>query len=117
MIPFPAYPHLTPQFPSNPTVHVQIGLSDTNLANPVLASRPPFAYVLYKMDQSRTRPTRIMLSSEPESEWKLGTALHLVNSSRGDELGDYMIVGVKDTDSGEYAGQIPDRLIKTCMKV
>lgn len=109
--PHSAYPHLVPD--EQPSVQVQIGLTDINLRSGW--SWPErFAYVLFKLSENRTRPTRIMFSKMAVDGWRLGTCFELWASGHG-TLGTYMIVGVLDEQTREDAGQVPDRLIKSCL--
>ena len=113
--PVPAYPHLTPTPATGPPVIVQIGLADVNLQGPRANWPASVAYVLFKLSEKRTRPSRLMFRSQPVDDWKLGTTFWLQKSGSMENLGEYMIVGLMEAQSGEYAGQIPDRLTKACL--
>src|SRR5688500_10650162 len=69
-------------------------------------------YVLFKLNDKRTRPTRVVTSAGGIRGWKLGTILHLEHDQTQAYLGEYMIVGVKDFGNDEAAADIPDRAIK-----
>lgn len=116
--PIPRYPHLTPTPGAPYDVYVQIALDDVNI-NQVLGRNFPAdcAYVLYKTNNERTRPTRIMFTDKPEDGWRMGSTVALYKSSTSEHLGEYMIVGVKHGPTGESAGELPDRLIKACKKL
>jgi hypothetical protein len=64
-------------------------------------------YVLYKMSESRTKPTRVLRVAEPHASIRLGTMIWLANNgSRSGDLGQYCVVGAISYDTGEEAGTI-----------
>ena len=69
-------------------------------------------YVLYKLNERRTRPTRVLTSSGPIDGWRIGSVLALEHDQTNAYLDDYMIVGVKDFETGEQTGDVPDLSIK-----
>lgn len=69
-------------------------------------------YVMYKLSERRTRPTRNVTSYGAVPDWKIGLVVHLQHDQTSAYLGEYMIVGVKDFGSGEEAGDVPDLSIK-----
>jgi hypothetical protein len=73
------------------------------------------AYVLYKEDEARTRPTRVFTSAGPIEGWKIGTLVHLDHDQTGAYMGYYKITGIHDFKSGERAGIVPDFKIKHCV--
>ncbi len=68
-------------------------------------------YVLYKLDDKRTRPTRVVSTKSPSKKWKIGTVFHVQQHATLKYLGKYMVVGVIDCSTGDSAGEIPDRKI------
>lgn len=70
------------------------------------------AYVLFKLNDSRTRPTRVLTSHGPVKEWKLDTEIHLEHDQTNQYMGHYKIVGIHHFESGEMAGQVPTIKIK-----
>lgn len=72
------------------------------------------AYVLFKRNEARTRPTRVF-TTFGSLGWKLGTVAHLQHDQTGAYLGEYEVVGVHDFASGEMAGNVPDLRIKHCV--
>lgn len=115
--PVPAYPHLNPTPASGPPVIVQTGLADVNMKGPRANWPASIGYVLFKLSETRTRPSRVMFRSQPVETWRLGTTIWLQKAGTMENLGEYMIVGLMEAQSGEYAGQIPDRLTKACVMV
>jgi hypothetical protein len=73
------------------------------------------AYVLFKVNEARTRPTRIFTSFGRIDGWKIGTHIHLEHEQTQRYLGEYEIVGVHDFMSGEMAGDVPDIKLKHCV--
>ena len=73
------------------------------------------AYVLFKENEARTKPTRVFTSFGPIEEWKLGTLIHLEHDQTGAYLGLYKITGIHDFGSGERAGDVPNFKIKHCV--
>jgi hypothetical protein len=69
-------------------------------------------YVLYKLNERRTRATRVLTSFHPQDGWRIGTVLGLYHDDTRAYLGEYKIVGVKDFRNGEQAGDVPDISIK-----
>ena len=66
-------------------------------------------YVLYKLSDARSRPTRVMTSDRPIAQWRLGSTLRLYDKATGSLLGKYKIVGARDATVDENAGDVPDR--------
>lgn len=73
------------------------------------------AYVLFKRNEARTRPTRVFTSFGNFPEWRLGTVVHMQHDQTGAYLGEYEIVGIHHFGSGEMAGDVPDIKIKHCV--
>ena len=73
------------------------------------------AYVLWKVNDNRTRPTRVFTSFGTIDEWKLETRIHLHHDQTGARLGEYRIVGIHHFASGEKVGLVPDLKIKHCV--
>ncbi len=73
------------------------------------------AYVLYKQNEVRTKPTRVFTSAGPITEWKLGTVIHLEHDQTGQYMGEYRITGIHHFASGERAGIVPNFKIKHCV--
>lgn len=70
------------------------------------------AYVLWKMNEARSRPTRVITSIGLVSGWKIGTIIHLEHDQDRSYLGEYKITGMHDFGSMERAGDVPDMKIK-----
>lgn len=73
------------------------------------------AYILFKVNEARTRPTRIFTSFGHTPEWKIGTILHLHHDQTGAYLGEYRISGIVDYGTMETAGEVPNLKIKHCV--
>lgn len=69
-------------------------------------------YVMYKISERRTRPTRNVTSYGPIDGWRIGTTVYLMHDQTHAMLGEYKVVGVKDFATGEEAGDVPDLSIK-----
>lgn len=114
--PLKAYPHLQPLPGTPPTAIVQIGLADVNLLDTPADEWPAdCAYVLYKTNEERSRPTRILFTSAPVEGWRMGSVVTLYQGGSMNELGTYMVVAVFHGPTGENAGGVPDRKIKACL--
>jgi hypothetical protein len=72
-------------------------------------------YVLFKVNESRTRPTRVMTSFGGLKNVRIGTELELWQDQTQRHLGRYRVDGVKDFKTGEQAGNVPDIKIKHCV--
>lgn len=70
------------------------------------------AYVLWKVNENRTRPTRVLTSYGGIPGWTLGTEIHLHHDQTGAYMGKYRIAGVVDFDTMETAGDVPNIKIK-----
>lgn len=70
--------------------------------------RSQTAYVLFKLSDNRTRPTRILTSIGPLADVKIGTTLELIHDQDGKRLGEYQVVGIHDFGSDEQIGDVPD---------
>lgn len=70
------------------------------------------AYVLWKLQDNRSRPTRVVTSAGLIDGWKLETVLELYHDQTGAQLGSYRIVGIVDFASGEKAGNVIDFALK-----
>ncbi len=101
--------------------NIQRHPESSQFARPIGSSISPFAtrdpgstfYVMYKLSEARTRPTRVLISrSGPRPGWRIGTHFDLYHGTTGNSLGEYMVVGILDSDSGELTGDVPDRAIK-----
>lgn len=68
------------------------------------------AYVMFKLNDARTRPTRVLTSFG--AMWKLDEVVELFHDQTGAQLGTYKVVGIHDFRSGEMAGNVPDSKIK-----
>lgn len=66
------------------------------------------AYVLNKLNETRTRPTRVITSFGPLYGVKIGTELALDHDQDSSWLGDYEVVGIHHFESGETAGNVID---------
>lgn len=64
-----------------------------------------YQYVLYK--EGRSRATRLIASDEPSAEWRIGSRLRLYSNGDWKDLGEYMVVGVYDSQERESTGDIP----------
>lgn len=73
------------------------------------------AYVLFKVNEARTRPTRVFTSYGCIDGWKIGTIIHLQHDQTGAYLGEYRITGIRDYATGESAGDVPSMRIKHCV--
>jgi len=74
------------------------------------------AYVLFKLNDNRTRPTRVMTSFGPIAGVKLSSELDLYDDQSGKWLGRYRVDGIHHFATGELAGVVPDRNdIKHCV--
>lgn len=69
-------------------------------------------YVLWKINDNRTRPTRVITSYGAVEGWTVGQAIHLQHDQTGAYMGHYRIYGVVDFDTMEAAGTVPDIKIK-----
>jgi len=72
------------------------------------------AYILFKSDGSRSRPTRVYTSFGGFAV-VIGDTMDLYHDQSGGYLGRYDVVGIKHFASGESAGTIPDAKIKHCV--
>jgi hypothetical protein len=70
------------------------------------------AYILWKREDNRSRPTRVLTSSGLIAGWKLETVLELYHDQTGAQLGSYRIVGIVDFTTGEWAGNRIDFALK-----
>lgn len=73
------------------------------------------AYVLFKVNESRTRPTRVFTSFGNFPDWKIGTLVHLQHDQTNAYLGEYRVSGIHHFATGEMAGDVPDLKIKHCV--
>jgi hypothetical protein len=73
------------------------------------------AYVLFKLNEARTRPTRVMTSFGNITHWKLGTEIVLEHDQTQVVLGRYRIDGIHHFASGERAGEVPNLKLKHCV--
>ena len=73
------------------------------------------AYVLFKENEARTKPTRVFTSAGPIDGWRLGTLVHLEHDQTQHYLGLYKITGIHHFKSGERAGIVPNFKIKHCV--
>lgn len=69
------------------------------------------AYVMFKLNDERTRPTRV-ITSHGVATWNLGEKYSLYHDQTGAFLGDYEVVGIADFALGYAVGDIPDRMLK-----
>lgn len=82
--------------------------------NPRYPQAAPFydkgqtAYVLFKMNDSRTRPTRIMTSHGLLAALKIGVEAQVYGGQPEKFLGRYKVVGIHHFESGEMVGDVPD---------
>lgn len=70
------------------------------------------ALVMFKLNDNRTRPTRVVMTAGSASHYKLGQEMHFAHDQTGAYMGGYKIVGIKDFTTGMELGEIPDRKIK-----
>ncbi len=87
--------------------------------NPVNPDRTHYAfgqglvgYILWKVNETRTRPTRILTGYGTIPEWTIDTRIHLHHDQTNAYMGEYRIAGVVDFDTMETAGDVPDIKIK-----
>lgn len=82
------------------------------------------AYVLFKRNESRTRPTRVLTSHGPltfvpsigvRRDLKLGDVIHLEHDQTQAYLGEYEVVGIHREDNGAVVGDVPSIRIKHCV--
>lgn len=75
------------------------------------------AYVLYKLNETRSYPTRVLRTSTAQLEFRLGSAFWLADGKAGirGNLGRYVIVGCIDYDNDEQVGTIPSRFMASCL--
>ena len=73
------------------------------------------AYVLFKVSDVRTRPTRVFTSAGVIKGWKIGTHVHMQHDQTLAYMGEYEVVGIYDFASGEKVGSIPDFKIRHCV--
>ncbi len=67
------------------------------------------AYVMFKLNEQRTRPTRVLTSAGLLGpDWMLDMEHMLYHDQTGAQLGTYKVVGIHDFASGETAGDVPD---------
>lgn len=115
----PPYDHL------NIVLNPSIGVIDVSLRGTGNARQPDgyliapdmVVYVLFKMNEERTRPTRILGMERAVPGWRLGTVIHVRNAQTKEHLGEYMIVGAIDHNTGEHVGDVPDRKIALAFAV
>lgn len=105
------------QYPIGETISVLPTGASLNPSSPDASKHPYYrddtvVYVLYKLNERRTRATRVLTSFGPISGWRIGTTMMLHHDQTAAFLGEYMIVGVKDFGNGEEAGDVPDLSIK-----
>lgn len=111
MRPSAKYPHLQPRTPAQFNgIYVSTGHTPINMKTTASPSGQ-VAYALFKTDGTRNRVTRILTAPTRFEDWRLGTVISLRHATDSRELGEYMVVGVRDIDSGEDAGDVPNRLI------
>jgi hypothetical protein len=71
--------------------------------------------VLFKLNDSRTRPTRVLTGYSVDGKgyagFELGTKHSMFHDQTGAFLGDYEVVGIRYPD-GTCDGNVPDRKIK-----
>lgn len=72
------------------------------------------AFVLWKLEDNRSRPTRVLTGAGPGNGygWKLDTVLELYHDQTGAQLGTYRVVGIHDFASGEKVGNVIDFALK-----
>lgn len=70
------------------------------------------AYVMFKVSEARTRPTRVFTSFGNFPDWKIGTLVHFMHDQTGAYLGEYRVSGIHHFATGEMAGDVPDIKIK-----
>jgi len=73
------------------------------------------AYVMFKVSEQRTRPTRVFTSFGNFPDWKIGTLVHFQHDQTGAYLGEYRVSGIHVYANGEMAGDVPDSKIKHCV--
>jgi hypothetical protein len=91
-------------------------INPTLLADSKKYSSEWVAYVLFKQNEQRTRPTRV-LTSHGSLGWKLGDDQWLYHDQTGAALGHYKVVGITYADraKGAPVGDVPDVRIKHCV--
>jgi len=91
-------------------------INPTQLAASAFYFKEMVAYVLFKQNESRTRPTRV-LTSYGSLGWKVGDVKYLQHDQTGAYLGEYMVSGIAygDPDAGMSVGDVPSISIKHCV--
>lgn len=75
-------------------------------------SQDTVMYVMFKRDEARSRPTRVLTSALGPTGWKLDDVMRAYHAASGLFLGEYVITGISRVDNGARIGNVPDRLIK-----
>lgn len=75
------------------------------------ASEGTMLLVLFKVDDSRTRPTRVVSTYGGEGHHHLGQEAVCFHDQTNARLGHYRVVGIRHAD-GRTEGEVPDRKIK-----
>jgi hypothetical protein len=70
------------------------------------------AFVLFKMNENRTRPTRVVTSFGGYDASQVGDVWELRHDQTDAYLGDYKVVGIVDFTTGAKHGEVPNRPIK-----
>ena len=111
MLPSAKYPHLQQRHSSGKAVvYLWTAKNHINMKT-TTEPRGHVAYAMFKTDGTRDRVTRIVTTQQAFEDWRLGTVVGLYSASDSKDLGRYMVVGVRDIDSDEQAGDVPDRLV------
>lgn len=69
------------------------------------------AYVLFKLSDERTRPTRVV-TSFGSADLRIGDEADFYHDQTGAQLGRYMVVGIADYRTMTFKGEVPDRALK-----
>lgn len=72
------------------------------------------AYVLFKLNEERTRPTRVV-TSYGRMDWAIGSVVELAHDQTRTWLGAYRVTGIRDFATGQTWGIVPDMRIKHCV--
>jgi len=72
-------------------------------------------YVLQKVSEARTRPTRVLTSFAGITSVGIGSRFMLRHDQHFTGLGEYEVVGIAEFFSGVRFGDVPNRKIMHCV--
>lgn len=95
-------------------------VSPRHLEQSAYFDRAWVGYVLYKLDDSRTRPTRLLTShggytTRDGHQVALGDKFYVYNQQNRALLGVYQVVGITRADNGAWVGDVPPLKLKHCV--